>query len=424
MAQLIGDKGNDTVKGKIASRPCIPEDEVAERLTDMGTTNIHATNDTAKHTKRSRLLSNPDIRRWHSNLARGSKNTADVYLRRLGKFCETHQMTPIALKDLAVKDIKTATDILEDHITDMESNGNAPSYIGGFIKSVKSWLGYFDVEIRRKIKVSSLGSTPTLQNERVPDGNEMSEIYSRAGLRESAIISLMAKSGLRPQVLGNNDGTDGLRIRDLPDLVIHGDKAKCVRTPSRVIVRKELSKTNNQYMTFATKSAMGHIVAYLNDRLAWGKSLHGDSPVIAPDHIYKTGRGRNSAKAFLPTQRIRKLVQDTFRPRFQWRPYILRAYFDTQLLIAESRGKIAHDFRVFFMGHTGSIESRYTTNKGMLPDILVNEMREAFGRSSEYLDQTSTDPSQEQRMQIQEIIENATPESLGDMLEALKALAN
>ena len=410
-------------KGKIASSPK-PDDEVAERLTDMGTTNTHATNNTATQTKKARLLSDPDVKRWHGNLARGSKITADVYLRRLGKFCETHHTTPIALKDLAVKDIKTATDLLEDHVTMMETNGNAPEYIGGFVKSVKSWLGYSDVEIRRKIKISSTGSTPTLQDERVPDGDEMSEIYSRAGLRESAMISLMAKSGLRPQVMGNHDGTDGLRMRDLPDLVIHDGKAKCVRTPSRIIVRKELSKTNNSYLTFSTKSAIDHVVAYLNDRLVRGESLHADSPVIAPDHVYKTNRGRNSSKTFLPTQRICNLVRKAFRPRFGWRPYVLRAYFDTQLLIAESKGKIAHDFRVFFMGHKGNMESRYTTNKGRLPDALVDEMRDAFGRSEEYLDQAGTDSSQEQRMELQRIIEGTTPESLGSMLEALKALAN
>ena len=78
------------------------------------------------------------------------------------------------------RDIKTATDLLEDHITTMESNGNSPEYIGGHVKSVKSWLRYFDVEIKRKIKISFAGSTPTLQDERVPEGQEMSEIYSRA----------------------------------------------------------------------------------------------------------------------------------------------------------------------------------------------------------------------------------------------------
>ena len=339
-------------KGKIAPSPR-PGDEVAERLTDMGTTNTHTTNDTATQTKKARLLSDPDVKRWHGNLARRSMNTADAYLRRLGKFCETHHMTSIALKDLAVKDIKAATNLFEDHVTVMESNGNSPGYIDGFVKSVKSWLRHFDVEIRRKIKVSSTGSTPTLQDERVPDGDEMSEIYSRAGLRESAVISLMAKSGLRPQVMGNHDGTDGLRIHDLPDLVIHEGKAKCVRTPSRIIVRKELSKTDNQYLTFTTMSATGHVVAYLNDRLVREESLHMDSPVIAPDHIYKTYRGGNASKMFLPTQRICKMVRNAFRPRFEWRPYVLRAYFDTQLLIAESKGRIAHDFRVLLYGPQG-----------------------------------------------------------------------
>ena len=411
------------VKGKIVSNTRL-DDEVAERLTDMGKTNIQSTTDTVKHTKKTKLLSDSDVNRWYRNLVRGSKNTADVYLRRLGKFCEVHQMTPIDLKDLAIRDIKTLTDLLEDHIAMMESNNNSPGYIDGYVKSIKSWLRYFDVEIRRKIRISSMGSTPTLQNERVPNGDEMSEIYSRAKLRESAIISLMAKSGLRPQVMGNHDGTDGLKICDLPDLVIHDGHAKCVRTPSRILVRKELSKTKNQYLTFSTKSAMANIVAYLNDRLVHGESIHMDSPVIAPDHVYKTYRGANTYKRFLPTKRISDMVRDTFRPRFKWRPYVLRAYFDTQLLIAESKGKIAHDFRVFFMGHKGSIESRYTTNKGQLLDTLIDEMRDAFGRSEEYLDQDGTDPLQEQRMELQHMIENATPENIGDMLEAIKSLAN
>ncbi|MFN3653759.1 MAG: hypothetical protein ACK4TO_00335 [Candidatus Nitrosotenuis sp.] len=71
---------------------------------------------------------------------------------------------------------------------------------------------------------------------------------------------------------------------------------------------------------------------------------------------------------------------------FPWRPYVLRSFFDTQLMIAESRGKIAHDFRVFFMGHKGSMEARYTTNKGILPDALITEMKNAFLRSEEFLD--------------------------------------
>ena len=101
--------------------------------------------------------------------------------------------------------------------------------------------------------------------------------------------------------------------------------------------------------------------------------------------------------------------------------YVLRPYFDTQLLIAESKGKMVHDFRVFFMGHKGTMESRYTTNKGVLPEVLMHEMRQAFARSEEYLDQTDASDVQEQRLQAQRIIQDATPAQLGHMLEALGA---
>jgi len=76
------------------------------------------------------------------------------------------------------------------------------------------------------------------------------------------------------------------------------------------------------------------------------------------------------------------------RPRFKWRPYVLRAYFDTQMLLAESHGKISHPYRVFFMGHKGYIEARYTTNKRRLPENLIEDMRNAFAASAEYLEAT------------------------------------
>ena len=66
----------------------------------------------------------------------------------------------------------------------------------------------------------------------------------------------------------------------------------------------------------------------------------------------------------------------------------MRAYFDTQMLLSESHGKISHPYRVFFMGHKGDIEARYTTNKGKLPGNLIEDMRAAFAASAEYLETT------------------------------------
>ena len=56
------------------------------------------------------------------------------------------------------------------------------------------------------------------------------------------------------------------------------------------------------------------------------------------------------------------------------------------ILIAESIGRGTGDLHTFFMGHRRNIEARYTTNKGILSEILVKEMRQSFERSQEFLD--------------------------------------
>ncbi|NMJ87903.1 MAG: hypothetical protein EX285_08735 [Thaumarchaeota archaeon] len=93
---------------------------------------------------------------------------------------------------------------------------------------------------------------------------------------------------------------------------------------------------------------------------------------------------------------------------------MFRSYFDTQLLIAKSKGKITHDFRVFFMGHKGNMEARYTTNKSVLVEALVNEIRETFKRCEEFLDIEikKEDPLMKQKKAAKITIDNATPEQI------------
>ena len=167
--------------------------------------------------------------------------------------------------------------------------------------------------------------------------------------------------------------------------------------------------------------AIGLLLAYLNDRLAKGEALTANSPVIAPDSEHKYGRGKNTGKPFLQTRHISRLIREALRPRFHWRPYVFRAFFDTQLLIAESKGKIAHDFRIFFMGHKGSIEAKYTTNKGVLSEGLINEMCEAFKRSETLLDLevNEEDPLLKQKEQIINAVSKAAPEKVQEMLGML-----
>jgi hypothetical protein len=378
-------KLNNDDSGTITDEDCLRK---ASGQSDMGKININTTTTTKKQrqNKSRTLLANPDIKRWHDNIARGSPLTAETRLRRLIRFCEVRNMTPMELADLGMKDLRAVTDLLEDYITWMEQENHAPQYIEAMMTALKSWLRHFDVQIKRRLKITNADSTPTLEHERVTDASEMPEILSRAPLREGAIISLIAKSGVRLEVLGNHNGTDGLMIKDLPDLEILDGVARFRQIPAKVIVRRTLSKARHQYFTFLSEGGARRVLAYLNDRLASGEELNSESAVIAPDKKYKYGRQGKEGNKFLLTVRISNVVRKALRPRFTWRPYVFRAYFDTQLLVAESRGKIAHDFRAFFMGHKGSIEAKYTTNKGILPEALVIEMREAYKRSEELLD--------------------------------------
>ena len=208
-------------------------------------------------------------------------------------------MMPMQIAELGMKDIKTMTNLLVDHVSIMEEKKYSPEYIDGIIKAVKSWLRHFDVYVQRKIWVSNSHLKPTLQNERVSNASELTEIFNMAPLRESVMISLIAKSGLRPEVLGNDNGTDGLKMKDLPDVAIQGGVAICTNSPMCITVRAEISKARHQYFTFATAAAERLILSYLNERLSRGELLHGETPVISTNVI--SGKRRSPKIKHLPT---------------------------------------------------------------------------------------------------------------------------
>jgi len=169
------------------------------------------------------LLKNKDVKRWYENLAGGSKLNADVRLRRLNLFCHTINTTPAKLVSVGNKDILDIENILLDHVSWLESQNYSPNYIDGTIKSIKSWLSYNYIEPRRKIRIANAGVSVRIQDEKIPTKDELKSILNVASTRARASISLMAFSGLRPQVIGNAQGTDGLRISDL-EITLDGGK--------------------------------------------------------------------------------------------------------------------------------------------------------------------------------------------------------
>ncbi len=294
-------------------------------------------------------------------------------------------MSPMDWISLGQKNPKDIADVLQDHITMMEANGNAPQYIKTSIVAIKSWLSHFDIQISRKLLITDVETTPTLVGEKVPEKDELVELFTGAGLRAGTIMSFLCKSGVRPQVLGNIDGTDGLMIQDIPDLALVNGRWCILSQPPRVIVRMSLSKANHEYFTFMTPLQQKWLLAYLNDRMARGEALNPESPIVNPSKQSPFSRKQKSGR-FMRTQMVERDVREAMRPKFKWRPYVLRAYFRTQLLIAEANGKVSHSLSEFWFGHKGDMSARYSTNKGILPNQLLDAMKESFVKCQEYLD--------------------------------------
>jgi len=333
--------------------------------------------------KHRHLLQDKTLKRWQDNLARGSVITADVYLRRLGAFCEENHLTPHALASMSTRKIE---ELLMDYVTANEKKF-AGSYLQTTVKVLKSWLNHNDVELRHKIKIRGANETPSLKEERVPTKEELHRILL-SGSKQARVASiLLAHGGLRPESVGDYRGQDGLTIRDLPEIKIDGPKISFESIPTMVVVRSSLSKARHQYFTFLTEEACGYLKDYLEERARNGEKLTADSAIVRP---------KVAEKQFIRTVNIGDMIRVAIRKAgHPWRPYVLRAYFDTQLMLAESKGLVMRDYRMFWMGHKGDIENRYTTNKHRLPQTVIDDMREAYKRSQDYLQTTKAEVGEE-----------------------------
>jgi hypothetical protein len=126
----------------------------------------------------------------------------------------------------------------------------------------------------------------------------------------------------------------------------------------------------------------------LERRQETGEKLGEESPVIAASPFYdRRGRFKEAGKVnFISTRKVSESIRQAVRAsNFKWRPYVFRAYFDTSLMLAESRGRISHAYQQFWMGHKGDMDATYTTNKRRLPEHVLEDMRAAYPKAQEFI---------------------------------------
>ncbi len=354
--------------------------------------------------KWAHLLEDEKLARWYRVTARGSRLTAEVSLRRIGRACGLLGLNPKGMVDAAQEDINDFSDKIDDVVTDLEEQGLSPGYIEDIVQSIKSWLKHNGVEITRRIVISDSSRTPTIEDEQIPSKEELSRIFRISSPRVRVAEAFIALANLRPQVLGDHWGQDGLRLRDLPELVIEGGRVTFEVTPTRVNVRASLSKAKHKYFSFLIEEGCTYLAEYLEARIRDGEKLTPESAVIG--HMSK-----KAVNPFIRTGKLGDMIRKSMRKAgVMNRPYVLRCYAETQLIIAESKGKISHPYLKFVAGHKGDIEARYSTNKGRLPPDMIEGMRTAYKDCEPFLS-TVTQP-----LEKSSIVKEAK-------LEALKSIA-
>ncbi len=328
------------------------------------------------------LLKDKDVRRWYNNVKEGSQTTADTSIRRLGLFCEFVNKTP---QDLLKLDEKERNDLLVDFVSDFRNHDGrerSGTYIQAMIKPVRSWFAFNGIQVTRKVKIKGTNSRPSLKDERVPSQETLRNILLAGDSRERLACSIMAFTGVRPQVLGNYRGTDGLKISDIVDMDIQNGKVSFTKVPVRVVIRSELSKKENEYFSFIGEEGAKYLKQYIEERISSGELITPNSPIITPSK-----KAIRSNVPFISTTNIGDLIRNTIRRAgMNQRPYVLRKYFDTQILQAESKTGIKRDYRVFWMGHTGDMEHEYTLNHGILSDEIIEDMRQSYAKALKFLE--------------------------------------
>jgi len=307
------------------------------------------------------LLEDLDIQDWHNSLSLKSKGTAKTYLYILNSMKKDLNPLTISEKDNTLKRwlLKKFRSL-------------TPKSQNLYLSAIKSWLEHKKIKADLDIKLSNQSSTPTLTDEKIPEKHQIREVLLSLGVRGRAIASLMAFAGLRFESIF------GITLGDIIDLNI--EKLEMKRTPALIHIPAEANKTPTRYFTFLIEEGCEYLIAYLKERRARGEELTEKSPVIATN---------NKKSKTLCKDKMARILRPSCRRFLKARPYVLRSYFDTCLLMA----KVHPHWQSFFMGHRGNIEAVYTTRKN-LPESLIENMREAFKPAIEYL---STQPINKNR---------------------------
>ena len=356
-------------------------------------------------------VNEPTIRSWYRSRSLRNQLTADIYVRNLGILLAGMQLTPRELLRIAREDSVVLRNRLVEYAEFMlklpvgtSGRGHQASYLRHLFTSAASYLKFHDIEFHRFPELRCYQAA-TLINEEVPSPSQLQGVAEMLPLKGKVILHFLAQSGVRPGVIGGYQARKGLTLADLPDLDIPSLSFR--QFPFLIRVREDVSKNGRSYFSFGGEECGACLVEYLSSRRARGEALTPYSPVLAR---HQRRPGTPPVPDFLTTKSVafsvRRALHAACPPNIRWRPYVLRAYFSTRLMLAESEGRIQRDTREFLMGHDLGVSGRYNMGK-RLPEAIVEMARREYARSTHFLSFNESPPVKSPTVSLDWLLESA-----------------
>jgi len=237
----------------------------------------------------------------------------------------------------------------------------APGTVANYVSAIKSRMQYDGIQFTRNIKIPNRTHHPTVENEVVPTKDQIITFLRNARPATQVIISLIAFLGVRFKVIAD------LRVKDFPEMRIkENNEVIFEKTPTRIRVRKELSKNKKEYQTFLTETGCMIVKNALEIRMRKGEKLDSESLIVPTECDKTTVRQRAKAVA-------RRLNTVFDKVEYGSRPYSLKNFFATALM----NSGIQQNWQTFFMGHSGVVQNEYTVRRQQ-PTEQIEEMRKLF----------------------------------------------
>lgn len=332
------------------------------------------------------LLGKDDkFKEFIDSLSMGSQVGADVTLRRIGNICRTYNLTTQAIGIMTAKE---GHSLAIKIVKDLHSKGKAREYMKSYVTAVKAFFEHNEKPIEQKIRLpreDGIHKTK-VQQEQVPTPEQLGRVLDHCNIEQKVRVALVALCGFRLETLGNFGGIDGIRVMDLPELKIKAKskKAEFEKVPTRIICRPSLSKAKHQYFSFMPAQGCAYLQELLEQRMRLGEVLKPESFLVTSLKYSGKEETTSYKGGAISTTKISASIRKALRKAgLDVRPYVLRSYFETRLMMAEADKLLLRDYRVYLMGHRGDIEHRYSLNKEGLPEETIEQMRSMFAKASE-----------------------------------------